>query len=334
LPTLNADTARQAVIIAEVAVAQCGIPMDLSLKQRLLGAAVLIALAVIFVPMLMSGSAPKKSAEMETTNLAIPQQPDREFQQRVLPVDAAATKPTAPPAPAADPDRIATVDTTTAPKPEAPEVPSTAPAPVASVPSVPKVVPKPETPPPVATDTPRSTSGQAANGRYFVHLGVYSEARNAQDLVATLKKAGFPAFTEASDYQGKQAERVRVGPFADRSGAEAARLRIKQLKPSVPGSVLQLATDAKEDAPVAALPAHHAGGWAVQLGALKTADDANKLRDRLKNAGFVAFVDKIDANGATLWRVRAGPEVERSAADKLRAGIKDKLKLDGIIVTQ
>jgi DedD protein len=316
--------------------------MDLSLKHRLLGAAVLIALAVIFVPMLMSGSAPKKSAEMETTSLAIPQQPEREFQQRVLPVDASATKPTAPPpsAPSADPDRIATVDTAAAaaaPKPDAPSVSTVAPVtpPVAIAPSAAKIVPKPEAAPaPVASDAPRSTPGQAANGRYFVHLGVYSAAKNAEELVATLKKAGFPAFAESSDFQGKQAERVRVGPFADRSGAEAARLRIKQLKPAVPGSVLQLADDAKEDAPATALPAHHAGGWAVQLGALKTADDANKLRDRLKNAGFVAFVDKIDANGGTLWRVRAGPEVERGAADKLKAGIKDKLKLDGIIVTQ
>ena len=43
---------------------------------------------------------------------------------------------------------------------------------------------------------------------------------------------------------------------------------------------------------------------------------------------------EFDANGSTLWRVRAGPEVDRGAADKLRASIKDKLKLDGMIVTQ
>jgi len=175
--------------------------------------------------------------------------------------------------------------------------------------------------------------GQAANGHFFVHLGVYAAARNADDLVATLKKRGFPAFAEASEYQGKPVERVRVGPFEDRAAAEAARLRIKQVKPAVPGSIVQLATDARADAPATALPAHRAGGWAVQLGALKAPEDANKLRDRLKSAGFVAFVDKVDANGSILWRVRAGPEVDRGAADKLRASIKDKLRLDGIIVT-
>lgn len=309
--------------------------MDLSLKQRLLGAAVLIALAVIFVPMLMSGSAPRKSAELETSNLAIPPQPDQEFQQRVLPVGPAVTKP---PAAVSDIDKIVAVDAGTSVKPNAPIAsPASEPARPTSEPSKPIANVKPETPPAVASVTPVETikpaPGQAANGHYFVNLGIYSAAKNSQELVAALKKGGFAAFAESSEFQGKPAERVRVGPFANRAAAEAARLRIKQLKPAVPGSVVQVAEDAKEDAPASALPANHAGGWAVQLGALKSPEDANKLRDRLKNAGFVAFVDKVDANGSTLWRVRAGPEVDRGAADKLKAGIKEKLKLDGIVVT-
>ncbi|GAA0705894.1 SPOR domain-containing protein [Dokdonella soli] len=310
--------------------------MDLSLKQRLLGAAVLIALAVIFVPMFMSGSAPQKSAEMETSSLAIPPAPDREFQTRMLPVDSAARNPTPPAAPAqpaAGGDKIATVDTSTAPKPEALPTPE-APVPAAKPEPV-KVTPaKPERVAPVTPEPAKPVPGQAANGRFFVHLGVYAATKNAGELVATLKKGGFPAFAETSEYQGKPAERVRVGPFEDRAAAEAARLRIKQLKPTLPGSVVQLTSDAQADAPASALPANRAGGWAVQLGALKTSEDANKLRDRVKNAGFAAFVDKVDANGATLWRVRAGPEADRGAADKLRASIKDKLKLDGMIVTQ
>ncbi|MBA8888065.1 DedD protein [Dokdonella fugitiva] len=309
--------------------------MDLSLKQRLLGAAVLIALAVIFVPMLISGSAPQKSAEMETSTLAIPPAPDREFQTRVLPVDPSAANPTTPasaPPPSPAPETIATVDTATAPKP-APPPATPAPAQVATA-TPPKPAPAKPEPAKPEPEAAKPVPGQAANGRYYVNLGVYASSKNAQDLVASLKKGGFPAATEASEVQGKPAERVRVGPFADRAAAEAARLRIKQARPSVPGSVVATAEDAKADAPASALPAGRAGGWAVQLGALKTAEDANKLRDRVKNAGFVAFVDKVDANGTTLWRVRAGPEVDRGAAEKLRAGIKDKLKLDGIVVTQ
>jgi DedD protein len=179
-----------------------------------------------------------------------------------------------------------------------------------------------------------SAPGRAANGRFYVHLGIYASAKNADDLVATLKKSGYPAFAEASTYQGKSGERVRVGPFEDRAAAEAARLRIRQVKADVPASVVQLADDAKADAPPAALAADRAGGWAVQLGAFKTVDEANKVRDRLKTAGFVAFVDKAATENGTLFRVRAGPETDRGNADKLRGRIKDKLKLDGMIVTQ
>jgi len=314
--------------------------MDLSLKQRLLGAAVLIALAVIFVPMLMSGSGPQKSASMETTTLAIPPAPDREFQTRDLSV---APAPATPAAPAADDNHITPVDTSTAPKPvdatPAPVTPAQTAAAPTSAPTIATAKPEPAKPEPVApkpapVEAAKPQPGVAANGRYFVHLGVYSSDKNAADLVAALKKDGFAAYSEATEFQGKSAERVRVGPFADRAAAESARLRIKQVKPSVPGSVVENAADAKADAPATALAANRAGAFAVQLGALKTAEDANKLRDRLRGAGFAAFVDKVNANGATLWRVRAGPEVDRAAAEKLRAGIKDKLKIDGMIVTQ
>ena len=304
--------------------------MDLSLKQRLLGAAVLIALAVIFVPMFISGSAPQKSAEIETTSLAIPPAPDREFQQRVLPLE-----PT--PATVAPNETLATVDTSTAPPAATAPQPASSVDTIATKPTEPAIVkpvtPAPAEPKPVATTAPKPLPGQAADGRFFVHLGVYANGRNAQDLVATLKKGGYPAFAETSEYQGKPAERVRVGPFTDRAAAEAARLRIKQLKPALPGSVVQLTTDAVADAPASAVPTTRAGSWAVQLGAFKAEDEAGKIRERLRKAGFTAFVDKVDANGATLWRVRAGPEVDRGAADRLRSGIKDKLKLDGIIVT-
>jgi DedD protein len=306
--------------------------MDLSLKQRLLGAVVLIALAVIFVPMLLSGPAPQQSSE--TVNLTIPPAPDREFQNRVLPVDATrgATKSADTPVTSTP---LATVETPPRPAeiPQPTEAVPVQPAPAADTakPETAVAAPSPKPEPPTAAD---KQPGRAASGRFYVHLGIYAATKNADDLVATLKQGGFPAFAEASDYQGKPAERVRVGPYEDRAAAEAARLRIKQVKPSVPGSVVQLADDVKTDAPASALPATRAGAWAVQLGAFKTVDEANKVRDKLKNAGFVAFVDKADTESGTLWRVRAGPETDRGNADKLRGRIKDKLKMDGMIVTQ
>ena len=307
--------------------------MDLSLKQRLLGAVVLIALAIIFVPMFLSGPAPQQTSE--TVNLAIPPAPDREFQNRVLPVDAtpnAAKADTGTTQPVTNAP-LATVET----PPRPAEIPQPT-EPVATAPATPTPAatpPKTETAPTKAEATKADNlPGRAANGRFYVHLGVYTVTKNADDLVASLKQGGMPAFTEASEAQGKAASRVRVGPYEDRAAAEAVRLRIKQMNPTVASSVVQLADDAKADAPPTALPASRAGGWAVQLGAFKTVEEANKVRDRLKGAGFVAYVDKVDAETGTLWRVRAGPEADRGNADKLKGRIKDKLKLDGMVVTQ
>lgn len=293
--------------------------MDSALKQRLLGAVVLIALAVIFVPMFLSGPGPRQ--ESETVDLEIPPAPSREFETRVLAVDEAGRAPVAMPAP---PVPVASEPVVTVDADDIPREPP--PAPVAEVP----VAPGPQ---PVVTPE-RIAAGQAARGQYLVHLGVYASTRNAEELAATLKRSGFAAFSEATEFQGKPAQRVRVGPYADRAEAEAARIRIKQLRSDVPGSVITLAEDAKADAPAQAVPAARAGGWAVQLGAFKTVDDANRLRGRLQAAGFAGYVDRLAADGQTLWRVRAGPVVDRADADRLRERIKAQLRIDGMIVTQ
>src|SRR4051812_4875596 len=187
--------------------------MDLSLKQRLLGAIVLIALAVIFVPMLLSGPAPQQGSE--TVNLAIPPAPDREFQNRVLPVDPAqqAAKSDAP---VTTSESLATVETpprpaeipqptvATPPVPAAepakpPPRPAEIPQPTAATPRVPAADPeKPPTPASTQAETKAAEAepGRAASGRFYVHLGVYAATKNADDLVAALKQGGFPAFAE------------------------------------------------------------------------------------------------------------------------------------------
>ncbi|HST28319.1 MAG TPA: SPOR domain-containing protein [Rudaea sp.] len=305
--------------------------MDSALKQRLIGAAVLIALAVIFVPMFLGNAPPQP--QNTTLNLDIPKPPDRDFQTRTLPVTG--TESAA--APTANPDKVVTVDTHATPVVDAhPE--NSAPIPAKPV-EAPKPAPvqadAPKPAPPTAAPAAPLPSAAAAEGRFAVHLGVYADRGHADALVAALKKRGFAAYDEAADYQGKSMQRVRVGPFADRAAAETARLKIKQAEPKVPGSVVELAAAAQPtaDAPANALPANRAGGWAVQLGAFKSEAEANKLRDRLRVASFAGFVERAGAGDAMLWKVRAGPYADRAGADKARGDIDAKLKVKGIIVT-
>ncbi len=304
--------------------------MEPALKQRLLGAVVLIALAIIFLPMLFSGSAPKQDSV--TTSMEIPPQPAREFETRVLSVDAASKDASRTPDRRVQvPEPVASVDTQVPPRVEA--MPESGNVTDESDPSTaPSIEPAAETPIPASAE--QRESGKAANGKYLVHLGVYAASGNASDLVAQLKKSGFAAFAEAVDFNGKSANRVRVGPFADRAEAEAARIRIKQVRGDVPSSIVGTAENATRDAPADAVAPTAAGGWAVQLGAFGSVDDANKLNGRLRAAGFPGFVDKFTIEGKILWRVRAGPEIERANADKLRDRIKEKLKVGGLVVTQ
>ena len=53
---------------------------------------------------------------------------------------------------------------------------------------------------------------------------------------------------------------------------------------------------------------------------------------RLKQAGFRPFMEPVTGNKQTAYRVRVGPELLRSEADKLRRDIKAAMKLDGIVL--
>ena len=111
--------------------------------------------------------------------------------------------------------------------------------------------------------------------------------------------------------------------------AEAAALRISQAEPGSKFAVGEL----ENAAPVAAAPASRvAGGFAVQVGALKDEAEANALRERIRGAGFAAYVERAQTDAGVLWRVRAGPELQRARADTLRDQLKQRLQLDGLVV--
>jgi DedD protein len=315
--------------------------MDSALKQRLLGAAVLIALLVIFVPMFLGNAPPADTGTIQ--NLDIPPEPERKFESRTLTVDPNAPAAPAQPGAGASPDKIVTVDTRAPASADAPDAAPATPAPQAKPEAKPDA--KPETPaskpePAVARTpdkpvvAPADAAAPAADGRFRVNLGIYAAAGHADALVARLKKAGLPAYAEAAEHQGKPAQAVRVGPYADRAAAEAARLRIKQIDAKLPSSVTEAPVATSADAPAGALAANRAGGWAVQLGAFKAEADATKLRDRIRATGTAAFVDRTGSGDQVLWRVRAGPFAERTSAEAARNSLKAKLQTEGMIVTQ
>ncbi|MCK5394920.1 MAG: SPOR domain-containing protein [Gammaproteobacteria bacterium] len=72
--------------------------------------------------------------------------------------------------------------------------------------------------------------------------------------------------------------------------------------------------------------------FALQVGTFATAENAGKLRDRLRKAGYTTFVHKVQSKGKTSYKVRVGPELEYSVLEKIKKDVEKHQKIDGYIV--
>jgi cell division septation protein DedD len=219
--------------------------MDTALKQRLIGAAVLVALAVIFLPMLVKGPAPDSG--VSDVSLKMPDAPAGEMETRELPLAAPGQVPQG---------GAVGMDATPVDRPAAAATPADA----AAVPGQPAAD---GTTPPATGTTPADPTTPTgalppttAAGDYAVHFGAYATQKGA-DTVATLaKNAGLPAYSEAATVNGKPAFRVRIGPYASRAEAESVRLKALEVRSDVPVRVVALdAEPAPAPAPTIPAPA-------------------------------------------------------------------------------
>ncbi len=245
------------------------------------------------------------------------------------------------------------------------------------------------------------TSPAVAAGNYAVSFGAYASQADADKVIAFLKNAQLPGFSEPATINGRQAWRVRVGPYAERAQAESARLQAVKIRSDVKAEVVAL--DARADSAVAtapaaapaaagnssasaapaaatvktealppepvaaaapapkpatpkpepkpapakpepaiaaaepkavaapAAPAASSVGFAVQLGAFGQANEANALRDKVRAAGFSAFVEQVRTDKGTLSRVRVGPVANRAEAENLKAQVASKVGVAGMV---
>ena len=71
--------------------------------------------------------------------------------------------------------------------------------------------------------------------------------------------------------------------------------------------------------------------WVVQVGSFLSKDNAEKLNQKVKKAGFRSFVNPITQNNKIMHQVCLGPEYAEADAKNLLKEIKNKMKLDGIV---
>lgn len=192
--------------------------MDTGLKQRLIGAAVLIALAVIFLPMLVKGPAPDSG--VSDVSIKMPDAPEGETETRELPLVMPGDVPKG---------GAVGMNATPVDRPGAQALPTSSEGAVTD----PATAATPADP---ATGLPAPTAG----GNYAVHFGAYASQKGADTVVALATAAQLPAYAEAATINGKPAFRVRIGPYATRADAETARLKALEVRSDVPVRVVAL----------------------------------------------------------------------------------------------
>lgn len=191
--------------------------MEIGLKERLIGAVVLVILAVIIIPWVLSGGS--SSTGTVTTPLALPQAgsatPPQAYRMELdgtsPPTPLRMNAATAVPPPAATTEAARPVVTGAGP---AITTHAVAPIPVRAA------LPRPK-PRALPEKTPTSVVGH-----WVIQAGSYSDLGNAQRVERKLAQRGLHAFISHFSLRGRVYYRVRVGPYADRADAEHVAMSV------------------------------------------------------------------------------------------------------------
>ena len=192
--------------------------LDKAYKQRMVGALVLVALAVIFLPMLFS-----RQDEQRQVTVEAPASPQAPAMPQIQMETVAVPEPQAlPQEPVPTDDEVAEDTSPAAPVAATPAAPIMITKPAAP-PAVAKSIPAPAQPIAAASSKPDTTQSRVdANGlsvSWSVQLASLSSRASAESLQKDLRSQGYNAYIRTAD--GKN--RVFVGPLIER--AEADRLR-------------------------------------------------------------------------------------------------------------
>ena len=292
--------------------------MDIALKQRLVGATVLIALAVIVLPMLLGGR--PEGSIAQSRKIEIPAQPeDLDFETRRFPVGekpGVTPVPDTPrplPSPTRSGDSGETEDVSPGPDAAGRENPADAEL-------------KPAVPQPAPVADPTSTD----SGRYVVQVASFGSVSNANRLSETLGSYGYSVMLDSVKSDVGTLHRVRVGPFAGETEANEAVTLLKAQVDNVNPRVMDLQPD--KSAPVSTV-SDPLVRWVVQVGSFSNSANAERLVERIRAESLSAFSEEVESGGKRIYRVRVGPYLEREEAIRVDQQIAEKFSLDGVVMS-
>ncbi|MDH3787779.1 MAG: SPOR domain-containing protein [Xanthomonadales bacterium] len=300
--------------------------MDTALKQRLVGASVLIALAVVVLPMLLGGRPDGDQSASQKIELP-PQPAELDFETRRYPLGDENTPPppgtdTARKKPLPSPKRA--IETSPSPGTASPGASSS------SIMEPDESVLEPgdrtaeqaESLPPVVPSS--------GNGRYVVQVASFGASANARRLSETLDGYGYDVMVDTVKSDVGTLHRVRVGPYASESDAAGV---VNKLQVQVEGIKPRVTDLQPERAAQVTKPSDPLVRWVVQVGSFSSATNADNLVARLMLESLTAYKEQVSSSGKIIYRVRVGPFLERQEAVQADTLIGERLAIDGVVMS-
>ena len=211
--------------------------LDTALRNRLTGAIILVLIAVLLLPELLTGSggaagrsAPDGSATRDAAGAPLQTlQIDLSGSARAPAGSPSAALPETPEdaEPPPGPVQLPVPEVSQPPAEATPQAPVSEPVPVpepAQQPARATVVPEAVPATPAAAPAPGAT-------RYFVQVGTFATRERAEAAQRDLARRGFEVIINETTSGARQFHRVRVGPVADRAAAVALEARLRPLAP-------------------------------------------------------------------------------------------------------
>jgi len=202
-------------------------------RHRLIGAAVLVLIAVVGLPRILDNkpkSAPNDIAVNIVTSLPIPGSDAKPEEKKTEVVEPAKEAPKV----AAAPEPKAEVKTEAKPEPKVEAKVETKPAPNKSVglglAAGEEIVTAPSPKSAGAPDNAPSNAVSNGSGKYVIQIGAFASEERAKGWITKLKEQKIPNYVlNKNGTDGTKLFILRAGPYTDKDAAEAAEKKIKAM---------------------------------------------------------------------------------------------------------
>lgn len=203
-------------------------------QNRLVGAVVLVAVGVIFLPALLDGD--KKYNEDQFASIPlVPKPGDEQEIESIAPIEQTSV-PSTPSEGASEgmlSEAVTGVEQPTVTTPEPPAVvpvtppvqPPQQPQQPTSTPEPPAVVTPPVQPPAPPVQETKPPKGEA----WVVQLGALKNAAKVEEIIAKMHFSGYPVYTVPARPVAGQVTRIYIGPSASKSELQAILPHLKEL---------------------------------------------------------------------------------------------------------